>query len=533
MRYGFVIDQRKCIGCHACTVACKEENQVPLGVNRTWVKYIEKGTFPDTRRYFSVMRCNHCDNAPCVTICPTVALYRRPDGIVDFDGDRCIGCKSCMQACPYDALYIDPETQTAAKCHYCAHRIEVDLEPACVIVCPVQAIVPGDLDDPNSRIARLVASQQVAVRKPEQGTQPKLFYLGADEASLTPAMQERGGYAFAENSRIPTPGRPNVVGAAPSGDQGVDLLRMARTVYDIAHAERPWGWKVSTYLWTKSIAAGALLVAALFGWSGWGDLRTVVAPAISLVFLAVTTALLVLDLKRPERFLYLLFKPNWRSWLVWGGWILLAFGVAGALWLLGGIWHDEALVTKLTIPVVILAIATAGYSAFLFGQAEGRDFWQSPMVLPHLIVTTIVAGTAVLLMVAPGWAFISAQPALGPNPFMYVRRVLPVAPPSHMLFPFMVLWLLLHGGLPMVELFSRHASHDATQAARLLTRGRLRWWLWGGVVGGGIVLPIVLVLCAAAWSSAVLTVVSAALVLGGLWLWEDLWVRAGQALPLS
>jgi ferredoxin len=88
VRYGFIIDQRKCIGCHACTVACKEENPAPLGVNRTWVKYIEKGTFPDTRRYFTVMRCNHCDNAPCVTICPTVALYRRPDGIVDFDGER-------------------------------------------------------------------------------------------------------------------------------------------------------------------------------------------------------------------------------------------------------------------------------------------------------------------------------------------------------------------------------------------------------------------------------------------------------------
>src|SRR6266508_3094722 len=160
MRYGFVIDHRKCIGCHACTVACKEENQVPLGVNRTWVKYIEKGTFPDTRRYFSVMRCNHCDNAPCVTICPTVALYRRPDGIVDFDGDRCIGCKSCMQACPYDALYIDPETQTAAKCHYCAHRVEVGLEPACVIVCPVQAIIAGGLDHRPARCFAADASPQ-------------------------------------------------------------------------------------------------------------------------------------------------------------------------------------------------------------------------------------------------------------------------------------------------------------------------------------------------------------------------------------
>ena len=174
MRYGFVIDQRKCIGCHACTVACKEENQVPLGAFRTWVKYVERGRYPDTRRYFSVLRCNHCDNAPCVTICPTVALYRRDDGIVDFDGGRCIGCKSCMQACPYDALYIDPATNTAAKCNYCAHRVEVGLEPACVIVCPERAIIAGDLDDPRAPIARLVATEQVQVRKPEQGTRPKL-----------------------------------------------------------------------------------------------------------------------------------------------------------------------------------------------------------------------------------------------------------------------------------------------------------------------------------------------------------------------
>jgi len=179
VRYGFVIDQRRCIGCHACTVACKEENRVPLGAFRTWVKYIERGSFPHTRRYFSVLRCNHCDAAPCVTICPTVALYRRADGIVDFDGERCIGCKSCMQACPYDALYIDPDTGTAAKCNYCAHRVEVGLEPACVIVCPEQAIIAGDLDDPTSQIATIVAREAVQVRKAEQGTRPKVFYLGA------------------------------------------------------------------------------------------------------------------------------------------------------------------------------------------------------------------------------------------------------------------------------------------------------------------------------------------------------------------
>src|SRR5262245_5196026 len=163
MRYGFVIDQNRCIGCHACTVACKEENGVPLGVFRTWVKYVEKGTFPDTRRHFAVLRCNHCDNAPCVTICPTRALYRRGDGIVDFNSDACMGCKGARHACPYDAIYSRPATSTAAKCHFCAHRVEVGLEPACVIVCPEQAIITGDLDDPSSRISRLVSREDVRV----------------------------------------------------------------------------------------------------------------------------------------------------------------------------------------------------------------------------------------------------------------------------------------------------------------------------------------------------------------------------------
>jgi len=516
MRYGFVIDQRKCIGCHACTVACKEENQVPLGVNRTWVKYIEKGTFPDTRRYFSVLRCNHCDQAPCVTICPTVALYRRPDGIVDFDGDRCIGCKSCMQACPYDALYIDPETQTAAKCHYCAHRIEVGLEPACVIVCPVQAIVAGDLDDPGTPIARLVASQQVQVRKPEQGTQPKLFYLGADEAALTPSMQVQGdGYAFAQRATIPTPGRPGrpMTAAAPRADGGdIDLLRMARTAYDVAHAERPWGWKVSTYLWTKSVAAGALLVAALgvlAGQASGNALAGVLAPSIALVFLTLTTGLLIADLKRPERFLYLLVKPNLRSWLVWGGWILMAFGAGAALWLAAG-WtgHARALFW-LAGPVAALAAAAAGYSAFLFGQAEGRDFWQSPVVLPHLLVAALAAGSAMLLLAAgPLGGGLGAPRGL--------RQVLLAS-------------LALGALLMAAELLTFHPTQDAARAARVLTRGALSGWLWAGVVGGGTLLPLLLLTAPwpAGWALAAL------LALAGLWLWEDLWVRAGQSVPLS
>ena len=140
-RYGFVIDQDSCIGCHACTVACKSEHDVPLGVNRTWVKYVETGSFPHVSRHFSVMRCNQCEDAPCMAICPTNALFRASNGVVDFDDGNCIGCKGCMNACPYDAIYINPATNTANKCNFCNHRIETGLEPSCVIVCPTHAII--------------------------------------------------------------------------------------------------------------------------------------------------------------------------------------------------------------------------------------------------------------------------------------------------------------------------------------------------------------------------------------------------------
>ncbi|PYN38458.1 MAG: 4Fe-4S ferredoxin [Candidatus Rokuibacteriota bacterium] len=508
MRYGFVIDQRRCIGCHACTVACKEENAVPLGVFRTWVKYVERGTFPHTRRSFAVLRCNHCDRAPCVTICPTVALYRRPDGIVDFDGDRCIGCKSCMQACPYDALYIDPDTRTAAKCHYCAHRVEVGLEPACVIVCPEQAIVAGDLDDPESRIARLVAREPVQVRKAEQGTRPKVFYLGADAAALTPQLQsttER--YLWAERPQEELDLVRMV--AAVQTDPGEPGL--SRPVYDVPHAPRPWGRKVATYLWAKSIAAGPLLIAsvAVLGGGAPSDrLLGIAAPALALLFLLATSALLVLDLKRPERFHYILFKSNYRSSLVWGAWILIAYGVVAALWLWSGLSGGGELVPFLALPAFVLAAAAAGYSAFLFGQAEGRDFWQSSLLLPQLLVAALVAGAASLLIAG----FASGADVLG---LWTLSLVMAAA-------------LLVHGLTLVAELGVPHANLDAARAASFITRGEWRTPFWGGVIAAGTVLPIVLV-----WPNPYSAVLGGALALAGLWIYEDLWVKAGQSVPLS
>ncbi|HEU4338591.1 MAG TPA: 4Fe-4S dicluster domain-containing protein, partial [Planctomycetota bacterium] len=380
MRLGFLLNQETCIGCHACTVACKSEHGVPLGAFRTWVKHIERGTFPDVRRHFSVMRCNHCDDAPCMDICPTKALFRRKDGVVDFDRDACIGCKSCMQACPYDALYIEPESNTAAKCNFCAHRLDAGLEPACVIVCPVQAIGVGDLDDPNSSLSKIAAAG-AEVRKPELGTRPKTYYIGADAASLDPLqIDDRGPYPFVDGGPVPET-EPGTV----------------REIYDVSHPA-PWGWKVWSYLWTKSIAAGALLAAAILGLyrpqAGEHALVRIAAPVVALVFITITALLLIFDLKRPERFWYMLTRPNWKSWLVRGSVALGAFGAIAALWLVA----PGRAVYAVSIP---LSLAAAGYTAFLFRQAKGREFWSSRWLLPHLVAQSLVAGAATLTILAP------------------------------------------------------------------------------------------------------------------------------------
>jgi Fe-S-cluster-containing dehydrogenase component/formate-dependent nitrite reductase membrane component NrfD len=508
MRYGFVIDNRRCIGCHACTVACKAEHQVPLGNFRTWVKNVEKGTFPDVRRYFTVLRCNHCDDAPCVTICPTRALFTRSDGIVDFDNRHCIACKSCMAACPYDALYIDPATETAAKCNYCAHKVEVGLAPACVTVCPEQAIVAGDLDDPGSRVSRLVALEQVSVRKPEKATLPKLYYIDGDSSSLVPGEAPRGGgYMWAERS-------------AAEVDADFDILTetpRARTVYDVAHA-KPWGAVVSLYLWTKSLAAGPILVSALMMLLGYARapvLFGVVAPVAALLFTVATVVLLVADLERPERFLKILFHPNWKSWLVWGAWILISFSWLVALWLLAGLAGLGRLLGAVLWPSLLAAALAAGYSAFLLAQARARDLWQSRLLFPHLLVQAYMAGSALLVLASLG--FDSGSGLTG----LLLRGMLAA--------------VCVHGLFLVAEVALPHGSRDATGAVQYMVHGPLARLFWFGAVFAGIALPIHLLAYYFVHPGlgATLPVLAALAAIGGLLAFEDCLIRAGQALPLS
>jgi Fe-S-cluster-containing dehydrogenase component/formate-dependent nitrite reductase membrane component NrfD len=505
MRYAFAIDHNRCIGCHACTVACKEEHNVPIGVNRTWVKYIEKGRFPDAKRHFAVLRCNHCDDAPCVSICPTVALYRREDGIVDFDSDRCIGCKSCMQACPYDALYINPDTNTAAKCNFCAHRVENNIQPACEVVCPVQAITSGDLDDPSSRISQIVTTRSTAVRKPEKNTRPQVHYVGVEQDLLKPERIKRTDtYMWADKPAGEDPYAP------PDADDAE-----AREVYDVPHPT-PWGWKIGAYLWTKSIAAGVLLIAALFHFLGGANaaLTNVLSPIVALVFITITTFLLVIDLKRPERFLYLLFKPNPRSWLVLGGYILIAYGGVATLWL--GLWIlNRSVPGIVVVAAALLALGAACYSAFLFAQAKGRDLWQSPSFFWHLALQAIAAGAATTIIC--GLALGLTADALAP-----VGKALMTA-------------LVVALAITLVDTLRTPGTAEAKRAHKVMSHGALRGQFWGLAVGLGMLLPTVVLAASIFVSGPSVFVLASASVFSliGLWFYEDVWVKAGQALPLS
>jgi Fe-S-cluster-containing dehydrogenase component/formate-dependent nitrite reductase membrane component NrfD len=384
VKWAKVIDHTVCIGCHACSTACKSENAVPLGVNRTYVKYVDIGEFPTARRAFQVTRCNQCDHPPCVTACPTSAMYRRPDGIVDFDKNICIGCKACIAACPYDAIFINPEDHSAEKCNFCAHRLEVGLEPACVIVCPTEAIVIGDLNDASSRVARFVNRDVVAVRRPEKETRPKLFYKGAHQATLDPLAAQRpdgGIFVWSEQGGLPH----QVTSGHPGSANNVAAAMLS---YDVPHSA-PWGWHVSAYVWTKAIASGTYLIAAILMLMGQSALWRWTTPLVSGFFLAVTTVLLIADLEHPERFYLILTRPQWRSWLVRGGVILTAFGAVIALHLL---WPSP-IVAIIGIPI---AIAAGTYTAWLFAQAKARDLWQSPLLAPQHLVACAMAGAATL-----------------------------------------------------------------------------------------------------------------------------------------
>ena len=534
MKFGFAIDNRKCIGCHACTVACKSEHDVPIGVNRTWVKQTEKGTFPNNRRIFSVLRCNHCTDAPCVEICPVEALYIREDGIVDFNNSRCIGCKSCMQACPYDALYIDPESLTAAKCNYCAHRIDIGLEPACVNICPEHAIVSGDLDNPDSEIAQLISREQVTVRKPEKSTKPNVYYIHGDHASLTPSSTQReeqyiwsdqqggvGHYARFMEKRAaqsdlsqlkaqlqysPSANEITYQGREKENDT---IINTVKRVYDTPDKGILWGWEVSAYVLTKAISSGLILILLsgfLLGLAPVSEDWHYFSGLGALLFLLATGILLVMDLDQPKRFLYVLLRPQWNSWLTRGGYAITLFGGVVSFWLLSSWLGWTTLLSPLLVISGILALVVSVYTAFLFAQAKGRDFWQSPMLALHMFIHSFMAGSSLLALF---------MPFLTPNVEWQEFNQL-----------ILTSSLGINLILIAVELVTPHPTQDAKTVVAMILKGRYSKAFYWGVILIGNIFPLLFTLYfpSPAWGL---------LVLAGIYVTERIWIEAPQRIPLT
>ena len=208
--WGMVVDLRKCIGCQACTVACIMENDVPEDAFRTHVSVYELVKDGQDPAMVMLPRlCNHCDDPPCLPVCPVEATFKAENGEVLVDASKCVGCAYCVQACPYDARFINHETQVADKCTFCFHRTQAGLLPACVETCVGGARNFGDLNDPESEVSRLLRENEVSVLRPEMHTNPNVYYIGLDdvldgrvagEAAYKPPLETAHGVTHEEGA---------------------------------------------------------------------------------------------------------------------------------------------------------------------------------------------------------------------------------------------------------------------------------------------------------------------------------------------
>jgi formate-dependent nitrite reductase membrane component NrfD len=444
-----------------------------------------------------------------------------------------------MQACPYDALYIDPENHTAAKCNYCAHRIDIGLEPACVNVCPEHAIISGDMDNPKTEIAQLLARQPVKTRKPEKATSPNLFYIDADDASLIPTATDRSNVTlwgsqsygvghFAKEAEKMAFSNSDVVAELIKMNGGFEangkqvkspktvevLMDQTKRVYDGPDKGILWGWEVSAYVWTKAISAGAFLVPFVgwaFGYNVFDGTLFWFSIGLGLLFLALTGLFLVKDLDRPDRFHYVLLRPHWGSWLVKGGYSITAYG--GLLVLLAvSKYFGWQMVTDILFWITgLVAIIVAVYTAFLFAQAKGRDFWQSPSLALHMLVHSMMAGSAAFLIL--GY-------------FMDVNQQW-----TDFLGWVLRISIVVNLFTMLIEMSITHPTKDAKLVVKMITKGRYKNLFWMGVLLLGNIIPLILLglgtpgfLFAAGASICTLI---------GIYLTEHIWVEAPQRIPLS
>jgi len=424
-------------------------------------------------------------------------------------------------------MMINPETHVAEKCNFCAHRIEKQMAPACVIVCPVEAIGFGDIDDPDADITKLIAKESATVRKAEKGTKPKVFYIDGDSASLDPgSTAKKDEYMFSEQSRgvghfaryadqrssEKDPEDLLVQLALDNkGKHGKEIRETlksgdARRVYDSPSKGVLWGWEVSAYVWTKAISAGTFMVLALGSLLGWFEISAELREKAlwsSMLFLVITGGLLVKDLDQPKRFLYVLLRPHWTSWLVKGAYFITAFGAVLSLSILN-LYYPTGIDGRLfDIIGGLIAFMVAIYTALLFAQAKGRDFWQSPIAPAQMGVNSLLAGSMLLLL-------------LGIDS-------------GNGIIIFAVILLITNLLFMALELFVPHMTDDVKSVADMIVNGRYSKQFWRTILYSRVV-PLLLLI----FLPHLLPIqLIALIVLAGILSSEHIWVRAPQLIALS
>jgi formate-dependent nitrite reductase membrane component NrfD len=360
----------------------------------------------------------------------------------------------------------------------------------------------------------------VNVRRPEKETLPKLFYKGAHQATLDPlaARRPEAGLFMWSEQQIDS---EHVVSGNPTFNNSSAAALLS---YDVAHSI-PWDWRVSLYTWTKGIAAGVYLVAALLVLFGFLRTDSVVwlwvTPVVSGGFLGITGGLLLWDLEHPSRFYMIFTRPQWKSWLVKGAFIIAGYSLVLALHFAASFLGSKAQ-SWLMIPGIPLSILTAVYTAYLFAQAKARDLWQNPLLPPHLLVQALLLGSAVLLPIAgriegtlTSMGFIDIVP-----PTVFASLVI------------LAVTSLLHVLMVWGEVSLTHATAHARLAVWEMVHGRYKSNFWIGLVlsilGGA--LPSLAIL---GYASISIGVGGAPLALIGLMMFEHAYVQAGQSVPLA
>lgn len=399
-RYAMVVDLNRCVGCQTCTAACKHANATSPGVQWRRVLDVETGEFPEVRRAFVPVGCMHCEEPPCVDVCPSTATRKRGDGLVTIDYDLCIGCAYCAVACPYQARFkverpryaygatrMKHEAQredqrrigVAQKCTFCIERIDQgrasglvpgaapEATPACAASCIAEALQFGDLDDPSSNVSRLVASHKTFRMHEELGTRPNLIYLWERRraANDDTADSDRGA-------------SPPFTAATPEGVA--------------PWAQQSWDWRAAANFMGGGAGVGLLVSSALAGIAG------APIPALPLVALALVAAGLFfvwLEIGRPLRFLNVFLHPQ-SSWMTREAMTALPLFGLGALALVAA---SPRLSTSLTVLAAGVGLVFLYCQARILQAAKGIPAWREPAIVPLIVSTGLAEGAGLFLAV--------------------------------------------------------------------------------------------------------------------------------------